>query len=97
MLDYKVRNPRSATFTEYALKHLRRLLGKAMAVALGRAGAKVALNYQNNTARAEKAFLQMSDMGRKRNVRGGWNADTTPLSFSASWRGNGERASRAAL
>ena len=33
-------------------------LGKAMAVALGRAGAKVALNFQNNTARAEKAFAE---------------------------------------
>lgn len=31
-------------------------LGKAMAVALGKAGAKVALNYCNNAATAERAF-----------------------------------------
>ena len=33
-------------------------LGKAIAFALGRAGAKVALNFQNNTARAEKTFAE---------------------------------------
>ena len=33
-------------------------LGKAMALALGRAGARVALNYQNNTARAEAALAE---------------------------------------
>ena len=31
-------------------------LGKAMAHALGAAGARVAMNYQNNTERAEAAF-----------------------------------------
>lgn len=38
-------------------------LGKAMAVALGRAGAKVALNFQNNTARAEKALTEFKAAG----------------------------------
>jgi 3-oxoacyl-[acyl-carrier protein] reductase len=38
-------------------------LGKAMAIALGRAGAKVAINYQNNTARAEKAFAAFKAAG----------------------------------
>ena len=38
-------------------------LGKAMAVALGRAGAKVALNFQNNTERAEKAFAEFKAAG----------------------------------
>ena len=38
-------------------------LGKAMAVALGRAGAKVALNFQNNTARAETAFADFRAAG----------------------------------
>jgi len=38
-------------------------LGKAMAVALGRAGAKVALNFQNNTARGEKAFAEFKAAG----------------------------------
>jgi 3-oxoacyl-[acyl-carrier protein] reductase len=38
-------------------------LGKAMAAALGRAGAKVAINYQNNTARAEKAFAMFKAAG----------------------------------
>jgi 3-oxoacyl-[acyl-carrier protein] reductase len=38
-------------------------LGKAMAVALGRAGAKVAMNYRNNTARAEKAFTDFKVAG----------------------------------
>jgi 3-oxoacyl-[acyl-carrier protein] reductase len=38
-------------------------LGKAMAVALGRAGGKVALNFQNNTARAEKAFAEFKAAG----------------------------------
>ena len=38
-------------------------LGKAMAVALGRAGAKVALNFQNNTERAEKAFAEFRAAG----------------------------------
>ena len=31
-------------------------LGKRMAIALGRAGARVALNYFNNEERAAKAF-----------------------------------------
>ena len=38
-------------------------LGKAMAVALGRAGANVALNFQNNTERAEKAFAEFKAAG----------------------------------
>ena len=38
-------------------------LGKAMAVALGRAGAKVALNFQNNMARAEKALAEFRAAG----------------------------------
>ncbi len=38
-------------------------LGKAMAVALGRAGAKVALNFQNSTVRAEKAFAEFRAAG----------------------------------
>lgn len=38
-------------------------LGKAMAVALGQAGAKVALNYANNQARAEKAFAEFKAAG----------------------------------
>lgn len=38
-------------------------LGKAMAVALGRAGARVAINYQNNTARAEQAFAAFQAAG----------------------------------
>ena len=33
-------------------------LGKAIALALGRAGAKVAVNYFNNAARAERAFAE---------------------------------------
>ncbi len=38
-------------------------LGKAMAFALGRAGAAVALNYQNNTARAERTFAEFQAQG----------------------------------
>lgn len=38
-------------------------LGKAMAVALGRAGAKIALNFQNNTERAENAFAEFRTSG----------------------------------
>jgi len=38
-------------------------LGKAMAIALGRAGAKVAINYQHNTARAEQAFAEFKAAG----------------------------------
>ena len=38
-------------------------LGKAMAIALGRAGAKVAMNFQNNAARAKKAFAEFEDAG----------------------------------
>src|SRR5579871_5681712 len=29
--DYKIRNPRSSTFAEYALKHVKRHLGKSLA------------------------------------------------------------------
>ena len=38
-------------------------LGRAMAIALGRAGAKVAINYQNNTQRAEKACEEFQAAG----------------------------------
>lgn len=38
-------------------------LGKAMAVALGQAGAKVALNYANNAARAEQSFAEFQARG----------------------------------
>jgi 3-oxoacyl-[acyl-carrier protein] reductase len=38
-------------------------LGKAMALALGRAGAKVAMNYQNNVTRAEQAFAEFQAAG----------------------------------
>ncbi len=38
-------------------------LGKAMAVALGRAGAKVGLNFQNNLQRAETAFAEFKAAG----------------------------------
>lgn len=38
-------------------------LGKAMALALGKAGARVALNYQNNTARAEATFAELEAAG----------------------------------
>src|SRR5947209_2797041 len=36
-------------------------LGKAIALALGRAGAKVAVNYFNNPARAERAFAEFKE------------------------------------
>src|SRR6059058_5335160 len=38
-------------------------LGKALALAFGTAGAKVALNYANNAARAEKAFKEFRASG----------------------------------
>ena len=38
-------------------------LGKAMAIALGKAGAKVALNYANNTVRAKKSFAEFQALG----------------------------------
>jgi 3-oxoacyl-[acyl-carrier protein] reductase len=38
-------------------------LGKAIAVALGEAGAKVALNYANNEERAEKSFADFKSKG----------------------------------
>jgi 3-oxoacyl-[acyl-carrier protein] reductase len=38
-------------------------LGVAMAMALGRAGAKVALNYANNLARAERVFAEFQKTG----------------------------------
>ena len=38
-------------------------LGKALALALGAAGAKVALNYANNSSRAEKAFKEFRASG----------------------------------
>jgi 3-oxoacyl-[acyl-carrier protein] reductase len=38
-------------------------LGKAMAMALGRAGARVAMNYANDAALAERAFADFSQAG----------------------------------
>lgn len=38
-------------------------LGKAMAFALGAAGAKVAINFQNNAARAERTFAEFKAEG----------------------------------
>jgi len=38
-------------------------LGKRMAMALGQAGAKVALNYSNNEERAAKAFAEFEATG----------------------------------
>ena len=38
-------------------------LGKAMALALGKAGARVAINYANNVARAEAAFAEYLETG----------------------------------
>lgn len=38
-------------------------LGKPMAIALGRAGAKVAINFNNNVTRAEKAFAELEAAG----------------------------------
>jgi 3-oxoacyl-[acyl-carrier protein] reductase len=38
-------------------------LGKAMALALGKAGAKVAINYSNNAARAGTAFAEFQAAG----------------------------------
>lgn len=38
-------------------------LGRNMAVALGRAGARVALNFQNNVDRAERAFEEFQSAG----------------------------------
>lgn len=38
-------------------------LGKAMALSLGRAGAKVAINYANNGERAERALAELRDAG----------------------------------
>jgi 3-oxoacyl-[acyl-carrier protein] reductase len=40
-------------------------LGKAVALALGRAGAAVATNYFNNQARAEKSFAELRGAGVK--------------------------------
>src|SRR5262249_46603718 len=38
-------------------------LGKAIALTLGRAGARVAVNYLNNQPRAEKAFAELEGAG----------------------------------
>ncbi len=40
-------------------------LGKAMAMALGRAGAKVAINYANNVQKAEQTFAEFKKRGHK--------------------------------
>jgi NAD(P)-dependent dehydrogenase (short-subunit alcohol dehydrogenase family) len=39
-------------------------LGKAMAFALGKAGARVALNYANDQAWAERTFAEFQARGR---------------------------------
>ena len=39
-------------------------LGKAMALGFARAGYKVAMNYQNNKARAEAAFAELKSIGQ---------------------------------
>ena len=39
-------------------------LGKAMALGYARAGYKVAMNYQNNKARAEAAFAELKSIGQ---------------------------------
>jgi len=38
-------------------------LGKAIALTLGKAGAKVAVNYFNNAARAERSFAEFKEQG----------------------------------
>ena len=38
-------------------------LGKGIALSLGRAGAKVAVNYNNNTERAERAMAELKEAG----------------------------------
>src|SRR5690349_3267671 len=38
-------------------------LGKAIALTLGQAGARVAVNYANNQARAEKSFAELQKAG----------------------------------
>ncbi|MDP1591402.1 MAG: SDR family NAD(P)-dependent oxidoreductase, partial [Prosthecobacter sp.] len=40
-------------------------LGKVMAMQMGAAGAKVALNYSNNQARAEQTFKEFQDAGHE--------------------------------
>jgi len=40
-------------------------LGKVMAMQMGAAGAKVALNYNNNQARAEETYQQFKDAGHE--------------------------------
>src|SRR5260370_40313380 len=40
-------------------------LGKAIALTLGQAGAKVTVNYANNQARAEKTFAEFQKAGIK--------------------------------
>ena len=44
-------------------------LGKAMAIALGQAGARVAVNFNNNVARAEKAFAEFEAAGCEGHAR----------------------------
>lgn len=59
-------------------------LGKAMAFALGRAGAKVALNFQNNAARAEKTFAEFQAAGCEGMlVRGDATSETDAPRFIA--------------
>ena len=38
-------------------------LGKSMALALASAGARVAMNYQNNATRAQQAFAELQEVG----------------------------------
>src|SRR5256885_1443936 len=46
-------------------------LGKAIALTLGKAGAKVAVNYLNNQARAEKALAELRAAGADVAARAG--------------------------
>jgi hypothetical protein len=36
LADYEIRNPKSATFAKYALGHVKRILGRVMAVDISR-------------------------------------------------------------
>ena len=45
-------------------------LGKRMAIALGQAGAKVAMNYHNNEERAAKAFADFEATGAEGAILG---------------------------
>lgn len=60
-------------------------LGKARSADLGRADEKVALNYPNNTARAEGAFAELASAGIEgRLVRGVGNCTAVATVFLSS-------------